>query len=65
MKLCFISGYDYRDASARFEGKHCEILADCFLKKPLSIEEFMAMVRRLTRDTSAPSLPLEMQEQEN
>ena len=65
MKLCFISGYDYRDALAKFQGKHSEILADCFLKKPLSIEGFMVMVKRLTRDTSAPSLPLEMQEQEN
>ena len=52
MKLCFISGYDYRDALARFEGKHCDISSECFLKKPLSIEEFMAMVRKMTRDTT-------------
>ena len=64
MKLCFISGYDYRDALAKFQGKHYEIPSDCFMKKPLSIEGFMVMVKRLTRDMSVKS-PLEMQELEN
>src|SRR6476469_1845849 len=38
MKLCFISGYDYTDALAKFQGKHYDISSDCFLKKPLGIE---------------------------
>lgn len=47
MKVCFISGYEYREALSRFQGKRRNISSECFMKKPLSIEGFMAMVRKM------------------
>ncbi|MEO9295357.1 MAG: response regulator [Nitrososphaera sp.] len=47
-RICFMSCYDYVNALSRFQNKHCEISPECFLRKPLSVEAFIATIKRLT-----------------
>ena len=48
MKVCFMSGSENSEALAKFESKHVEVSPTCFLRKPLSIESFIDIVKRMT-----------------
>ena len=52
MKCCFMSGSENPEALAKFESKHVEVSPTCFLKKPLSIESFIDIVKRMATTTA-------------
>ena len=53
MKVCFVSGYENPDELAIFLSKHSEVSPECFLKKPLSIDGFISIVKRMTTTKTA------------
>lgn len=52
MKVCFMSGYEYSESISKFQNNHCEVSLECFLKKPLSIDRFVNLVKRMTAAAS-------------
>lgn len=44
IKVCFMSGYDYRDALSKFQRKH-RIPSERYLQKPLNVDRFIGPVR--------------------
>lgn len=45
IKVCFMSGYNYRDALFKFQTKH-RIPAERYLQKPLNVDRFIGLVRK-------------------
>lgn len=51
IKICFMSGYDYRDALSKFQTKH-RIPAERYLQKPLNVDRLIGLVRKMTAASS-------------
>lgn len=56
MKVCFMSGYEYSESISKFQNNHCEVSLECFLKKPLSIDRFVNLVKRMTEASTIPQI---------
>ena len=56
MKVCFMSGYEYSESISKFQNNHCEVSLECFLKKPLSIDGFVNLVKRMTAASTIPQI---------
>ena len=56
MRVCFMSGFEYSESISKFQNNHCEVSLECFLKKPLSIDRFVNLVKRMTAASTIPQI---------